>query len=108
MGLCRVAYPSPNVKQVCVLAAALFSIFFSLKLRKSKEDPPDGVHIGFRTDGSHLNLRCLLARTKTIEELTAEPLFAGDCALLDETEEVIGNIVNQYSDAAKNLGLPSA
>ena len=39
-------------------------------LREAKDDLPDGIYICFRTDGSLFNLRRLLARTKTIEELS--------------------------------------
>ena len=59
----------------------------------------------FRTDGSLFNLRRFLARTKTIEELITELLFANDCALLVRTEEALKHIVNRFSDAAKNFGL---
>ena len=51
------------------------------------------------------NLRCLLARTETIEEPITELLFANDCALLARTEEAVQHIVNRFSDAAKNCGL---
>ena len=51
------------------------------------------------------NFRRLLARTKTVEELITELLFADDCALLADTEEVLQHIVNRFSDAAKNFGL---
>ena len=72
---------SDGFKQGCVLAPTLFSIFFSIILHEAKEDLPDGIYIRFRTDGS------LLARTKTIEELITEVLFADDCALLAHMEE---------------------
>ena len=78
---------SNGVKQRCFLAPTLFSIFFSIMLLEAKDDPPDGIYIRFRTDGSLFNLRRLLARTKTIEELITELLFADDCALLAHTEE---------------------
>ena len=74
-------------------------------LREVKEDLPDGIYIRFRTDGSVFNLRRLLARTKTIEELITELLFADDCALLAHMEEALPNIVNRFSDAAKNFRL---
>ena len=44
-------------------------------LREAKEDLPDSIYIRLRTDGSLFNLRRLLARTKTIEELITELLF---------------------------------
>ena len=61
------------------------------------------MDIRFRTDGSLFNLRRLLARTKTIEELITELLFADDCALLAHTEEARQHSVNRFSDAAENL-----
>ena len=80
------SFPISNgVKQGCILALTLFSIFLSIMLREAKDDLPDG--------------------TKTIEELITELLFADDCALLAHTEEALQHIVNRFSDAAKNFGL---
>ena len=76
---------SNGIKQGCVQAPTLFSIFFSIVLRDAKEGLPDGIYIRFQTNGSLFNLRRLLARTKTIDEL----LFADGCALLAHTEEAL-------------------
>ena len=38
-------------------------------LREVKDDLSDGIYISFRTDGRLFNLRRLLTRTETIEEL---------------------------------------
>ena len=72
---------------------------------RQKKDLPDGIYIRFLTDGSLFNLRRLLPRTKTTEELIAELLFADDCALLAHTEEALQHAANRFSDAAKNFGL---
>ena len=96
---------SSGVNQGCVLAPTLFSIFFSTMLREAKDDLPDGIYMRFRIDGSLFNLRRLLARTKTIEELITELLFAGDSTLLAHTDEALQHIVNRFSVAAKNFGL---
>ena len=74
-------------------------------LRETNEDLPDGIYIRFRTDGSLFNLRRLLARTKSIEELITKLLFADDYALLVHTEKALQHIVNRFSEAAKNFGL---
>ena len=105
MGLCRAASHLHGVKQGCVLAPTLSSIIFSIVHREAKDDLPDGIYIRFRTDGSLFNRRRLLARTKTIEELITELLFADYCALLAHTEEALQHIVNRSSGAAKNFGL---
>ena len=78
---------SKGVKQRCILAPTLFSIFFSIMHHSAKKDLPDGIFICFRTEGSLFNPPRVLARTKTIEELITELLFADDCALLAHTEE---------------------
>ena len=77
-----------GVRQGCVLAPTLFSIFFSIIHREAKEDLPDGIYCRFRAYGSLFNLQRLFARTKTIDELITELLFA-DCALLAHTEEAL-------------------
>ena len=100
------SFPISNgIKKGCILAPTLFSISFSIMLCEAKEDLPDGVYIRFRTDGNLFDLRHRLARTKTIEELITELLFADNCALLAYTEEALQHIVNCFSHAAKNFGL---
>ena len=70
-----------------------------------KEGLPDVIYIRFRTDGSLVNLLRLLARTKTIEELITELLFADVCTLLAHTGEALQHIINRFSDADKDFGL---
>ncbi|XP_072050245.1 uncharacterized protein [Amphiura filiformis] len=58
-------FPITNgVKQGCVLAPTLFSIFFSMMLHQATVDldDDDGIYIRYRTDGSLFNLRHLQAR----------------------------------------------
>ena len=96
---------SNSVKQGCVLAPSLFSIFFSTMLRRAKEHILDGVYIRFRSDGSLFNLRQLLSHPKTMEQLIMEPLFADDCALLAHTEVALQRLVDHFSEASKAFGL---
>ena len=94
------SFPISNgVKEGCVLAPTLFSIFFSIVLREAIEDLPDGIYIRFRTDGVSSHAK------KTTEELINKLLFADDCALLAHTKEAPQHVVKRFSDAAKNFGL---
>lgn len=78
---------SNGVKQGCVLAPTLFSIFFSMMLKQAIKDldEDDGAYIRFRMDGSLFNLQRLQANTKTQERLIRELLFADDATLVART-----------------------
>ena len=78
-------FPITNgVKQGCVLAPTLFTIFFSIFFKQATDDldDEDGVYIRYRLDGSLLNLRRLQAHTKTLEQLIRVLLFADDAVLV--------------------------
>ncbi|KAL8624073.1 hypothetical protein ACOMHN_019495 [Nucella lapillus] len=91
-----------GVKQGCVLAPVLFNLFFTCVLSHSVRDIEDGVYIRYRMDGSLFDLRRLSAKTKTIEKLILEALFADDCAL---TESTLQLIVNKVAEATRLFGL---
>ena len=57
------------MKQGCVLAPILLSIFFSMMARAAKQDLSDGIYIRFRKDAGLSSLRRLLKETKTTAEL---------------------------------------
>ena len=60
------SFPISNgVKQGCILAPTLFSIFFSIMLPEAKEDLADGIY-----SKQMFNLQHLLTCMKTTEELT--------------------------------------
>ena len=52
-----------GVKQGCVIAQSLFSLFFAAMLKEATEDMPQGVTIRFQ-NGSIFNLTRLKASTK--------------------------------------------
>ena len=58
-------------------------------LLEAKDDLADGIYIRFRTNGSLFNVRRLLERMETIEELITKLLFADNCAFLAHTEEAL-------------------
>ncbi|XP_076045742.1 uncharacterized protein LOC143027984 [Oratosquilla oratoria] len=98
---------SNGVKQGCVLAPTLFSIFFSMTLKQATEDmdDEDGVYVRHRLDGSLFNLRHLQAHTKTQARLIQDLLFADDTVLVALTERAMQNITSCFADASRLFGL---
>ena len=96
---------SNGVKQGCVLAPVLFNLFFTQVLLHAVKDLDLGVYIKYRLDGSLFHLRRLSARTKTLEKLILEALFADDCALMAHRENHLQVIVDRFADAARLFGL---
>ena len=101
---------SNGVKQGCVLAPTLFSIFFSMMLKQATEDLDDdeGVYVRYRLDGSLFNLRRLHAHTKTQERLIQDLLFADDAALVVHTERALQRVTFCFADASRLFGLEAA
>ena len=89
---------SNGVKQGCVLAPTLFSIFFSMMLKQVIEDmgEDDGVYVRYRLDGSLFNLRRLQAHTRTNERLIRDLLFAEDAALVAHTEQALHHVLQSH------------
>jgi len=101
------SFPVTNgTKQGCILAPTLFSIVFSAMLMDAFKDMDRGVYIQFRSDGSLFNMRRLKARTKVLEMLIRDLLFADDCALIAHTLEDIQFMSDCFAAAAaKRFGL---
>ena len=98
---------SNGVKQGCVLAPTLFSIFFTMMLKQATVDLDDdeGVYVRYRLHGSLFNLRRLQAHTKTQERLIQNLLFADDAALVAHTERALQRMTSCFADASRLFGL---
>ena len=96
-----------GVKQGCVFAPTLFSVFFSMMLNHAFQDldDEDAVYIRYRLDGNLFNLRRLKAHTKTLQVLVRELLFADDAALVAHTEAALQRLVSCFADSAHLFGL---
>ena len=94
-----------GVKQGCVLAPTLFSIFLSAMLEEAFKDLDDGVYIQTRQDADLYNVAHFRAKTKCSLQLIRELLFADDSALLAHSPEEIQRIVNAFSEASNKFGL---
>ena len=82
-----------GVKQGCVLAPTLFSIFLSAMLDEPFRDMVDGVYIQSRQSVDLSNVAHFRAKTKTTRILMRELLFADDSALVAHSAEEMQTIV---------------
>jgi hypothetical protein len=76
-----------RVKQSCMLAPALFVIFFSMLMTHAFNGNENGVYLHTQSDGRLYNLTRLRAKTKVRHVIIREALFADDAALATHTEE---------------------
>ena len=94
-----------GVKQGCVLAPTLFSIFLSAMLDKAFRDMGDGVYIQSRQSTDLFNVAHFRAKTESTQILVRELLFADDSALVARSAEEMQKIVDAFSNASKKFGL---
>ena len=86
-----------GVKQGCVLAPTLFSIFFSMMLSYAFKTSTEGVFLHPRADGKLFNLARLRAKTKVRHVAIREMFFADDDALVTHTVEYMQQLIDRLS-----------
>ena len=64
------------------------------------QDLEKGVYIRYRLDGSLFDLRRLTAKTKSIQTLLQEVLFAEECARMAHTEQDLQWMLDRFSEAS--------
>ena len=94
-----------SMKQECVLAPALYSLYLTAVLETMNKGLNRGVLIRTRTDGKLFNLARLRARTKTLEMCIRELPCADDSALVANNTVDMQQIVDRFSSAAVMFGL---
>ena len=94
-----------GVKQGCVLAPTLFSIFFSMVLKHAFRTSTKGVYLHTRSYGRLFNLARLRAKTKIREVLIRDLFFADDAAVTSHTEQNLRCLMDRLSQACKDFGL---
>ena len=96
---------SNGVKQGCVLAPTLFSLLFATMLFAALSKTSSGINVRYRCDGRFFDLRRLKAKTKVLEALVRDFLFADDCALVAVNEPDLQELASCLSEAAKAFAL---
>lgn len=93
-----------GVKQGCVLAPTLFSIFLTAVLHLVRKNMPTGIRLRYRYDDI-FNIRRLKAKTKTTVMAVCELQYADDNAIVAHTEEDLQHAMNAFNSAYTALGL---
>ena len=93
------------VKQGCVLAPTLLSIFLSAMLDEAFRDRGDDVYIQSSQRADLLNVAQFRAKTETTGILMRELRFADDSALVAHSAEEMQTIMDAFSDASIKFGL---
>ena len=96
---------SPTRSNRAVFVPVLFNLFFTCVLRQAVGNMDEGVYVRFCYDGSIFDLWRLNAKTKTLNSLTQEALFADDCALMAHKPGDLQAMLNSFSDTSKQFGL---
>ena len=94
-----------GVKQGCILASTLFSIFLSAMRDEAFREMGDGVYIQSRQFADLFNVAHFRAKTNTTRILMRELLFADDIALVAHSAEEMQKMVDAFSNASKKSGL---
>jgi hypothetical protein len=93
-----------GVKQGCVIAPTLFSIYLYAVLHIVKEELPQGITLNYRV-GDLFNLQRLLAKTLTSKQQVLEVQYADDNAIVAHTEEHLQAALTAFEKAYNALGL---
>ena len=94
-----------GVKQGCIIAPTLFSVFIAFILHLIGKELPQGIPIWYRTDGRLFNLNRFKAKTKIRKTIIMELQYADDNAIAAHSAEDLQGILNAFAKAYRALGL---
>ena len=83
-----------------MLSPILFTFCFTFVLTHAVRDLDHGVCLGYRLDGVLFDFRCLNAKTKMLEGMILEALFANDCALMAQKSLTSKFIMDKFLKAS--------
>ena len=94
-----------GVKQGCLKAATLFSIFIAVVMFIVAPRIPNQIEIRYRIDGKIFNLSRLKAKSKTSKTTIVEVQYADDNGVAALNEADLQTILNAFDYAYSKLGL---
>lgn len=94
-----------GVKQGCVIAPSLFSIFIASIIHLVKNDIPQCTNLVYRIDGKLFNLGRFRSKSKTTITSIVELQYADDNAIVAESEADLQAILNTFNRVYKSIGL---
>lgn len=93
-----------GLKQSCVLAPLLFILFYTAVICEVTQSSSAGIYVHFHTDGKLFNLSRLRAKSRTLEELIQELLYADNCAFFATSEDELQDLSSKFASAVKTSG----
>ena len=94
-----------GVKQGCVLAPTLFTLFLAAVMYVANRGIQDGVIVTTRTDGRLFNIGRLKAKTKVRKICSRDLMYADDTALVAHSASSLQQILDRFVAASSAFGL---
>lgn len=94
-----------GVKQGCVLAPTMFSMYLAALLRQIPQNKLCGIQYSYRTDGSLFNLSRLKTKSKTTDSIISEIQYADDNGTPSDSPEKLQILTNAFVTAYELFGL---
>ena len=94
-----------GVKQGCVLAPTLFSLYLTAMLDVAFRNVKEGIYIQTRCGADLFNVSHFKSKTRTTKYLVREMLFADDSALVAHSASEMQLLVDRFARAAAQFSL---
>ena len=94
-----------GVKQGCVLAPTLFSIYLTAIVKMAFDRNDEGIQFDYRLDGRLLNRSRFNAKSLVQRTAVKMLMFADDCALLATSEVELQRLTTAFASTAAKFGL---
>ena len=100
------AFPvAHGVKQGCIIAPTMFTLFLAAVLEVSNSDTTKGVYITTRSEGRLFNVSHLKVKTKVRQLFVRGLLYADDTGFVSHSEVDLQTILDGFATAFASFGL---